>query len=953
VVDSGGTALEGVQITVKGGAVERQVFTDAEGRFRFPALPEGGYRVQAELLGLSAEQNSSVYIGTTTEISLTVGARQDDGVDSENPSQTGESKTRSSTTLEESIQVVALAPLLDPYDASVGTTVRTSFLNDLPVERIYQSVALLLPGVSGGEDGNPNVSGALRGSNLFLVDGVDTTDPTTGLFGLNLSLDAVRAVDVTSAGAPVQFARGAGGIINVVTRTGDNEFRGSLRWLATNPGWNDDYDYPPEEVFHLRPEIAAANAAPEDLDSSLAASLGGPLWADRLWFFASYETSEASFFRPTRSGFLWNEGVSLDSDTFKLTWRPAQGHLVEAQRTADRANFTAFTPFDRGPAENKAGNRPSPLGRSVVGTIPGDLFALQDQGQEGDFTKLQWNWAQRQNLSLEVVAARQRRKLTRDPLSLREITASAPHLSITRFTVTPTPEGGLGEDLNIQEVVLFNGILDQGFEDRPRDQLNISMSHFFRTGKTEHDLKLGTDYQGTDSERRLNVAGIPGVDPATGLAVDGQVFLDLDTRPACLVGGECLPFDANSGAFQPFTFINFWRREPRTTTSSTLAVYGSDSISRDRWLLTAGIRAEQAEGKDDQGRKLLDHNAVAPRLAFKVDPLGDGKVLLSASVGRYYEPVSHQFFDAFARSQAFSGFTQYAWAGAFGFDCEGLDPADLDSPCWLATDIADFEPIQLASPDRGLKRAYVDEIVVGFERQLTRNTSVQLHYVDRQWNDLWDNILILEPGGGLRTLQAEVRNLPFAERTYRGLQFLLQRRYQKGWQLLGSYTWSEAEGNLFRDDGLDSFADFVGFTEANRVNRQGLAPYDRTHRLRAFGTYLIEGHRVSLILGSAFRFESGVPYQAQADGDFGELFLTPRGELSSPDILQLDLSTTVRLRPAKNLEMEVKAEVFNLTNEQERLASETNVNLGFFGLAPSTVDLQAPRNYRLSVALKF
>ena len=101
------------------------------------------------------------------------------------------------------------------------------------------------------------------------------------------------------------------------------------------------------------------------------------------------------------------------------------------------------------------------------------------------------------------------------------------------------------------------------------------------------------------------------------------------------------------------------------------------------------------------------------------------------------------------------------------------------------------------------------------------------------------------------------------------------------------------------------------------------------------------------------RFESGTPYQAQSEGDFGQLFLTPRGELSTPDILQWDLSVTFAARTGARIDLELKGEIFNVTDEQERLASESRVGSGFFGLAPTLADLQAPRSYRLSLGLRF
>ncbi len=937
VVDAGETPLPGVSVRVQGPRGTVEALTDPEGRFRFPSLPEGTYRVTADLLGLLAtEDGVPVYIGKTTDLLL----KLEPGA--------GPTAEKTLDEVEDRIQVTALAPLLDPFEGRLSTTVRRDFLDQLPVDRIYQTFALLLPGVSGGEDGNPNVSGALRGSNLSLIDGVDTTDPTTGLFGLNLSFDAVQAVDVTTAGVPVSFGRASGAVVNVVTRSGGNEFAGSARWLATNPGWNKAWNYPLEETFHLTAELAAANLAQNDIDSTIALTLGGPLWADRLWFFAAFEDAEGTFLRPTRERDLWDEGADLSSRALKVTWQATPRHTLLVQHTADDAEFAAFTPFDRGPTENRAGRQPTPLGRSVVSPIPGDLFALQDQRQEGDFNKLQWSWAVGQNLSVELTLASQDRTLRRQSLNDRGLTGGAPHVVVTLYEPPEEP----GFDFNIQEVVLYNSLVDAGREERPRDQASFSLRRFLGTGTVDHEIEAGVEFQETESRRSFNVPGVATLDRLTGRPVAGQIFLDLDARPPCRSGQSCDPFNPDTGEFQPFALLNFAERPERKTRLTTFAAFVEDSLSFDRWLLTAGVRLERTQGEDQTGRRLVEDDTWAPRLGFKYDPVGSGNVLLSASYGRIYEPFSHRYLDTFGRSEFFSGTVQYVWAGLVGFDCSGLDPGDLDSPCWFPTDTVPFLPIQPAEPNRGLRRSYVDELVVGFERQLSSNTAVRLHFVDRRWDDLWDNRLRLEPtapGGVI----SEILNLDEAKRTYQGIQLFVQRRFRDGWQLLGSYTWSEAKGNFFGTDGLATFADFSDISDTNLVNRFGPAPFDRTHRFRVFGSYRLPLRRLGLTVGSVLRFDSGVPFEATAADDLGVRFFTRRGELSLPDVFQWDLSLLFDLRTRGPLGLELKIEAFNLTNERHTLAAESRADMGILGLASSIADLQTPQNFRLSLGLRF
>src|SRR5262249_34053071 len=148
------------QVTAVGPQIRRTEEADDQGRFRFPALGVGTYDLHAELLGLAADQRGvPVSLGRTTIVQLRlVGpAREGAGTGSATPS-----SAEQDLAAQESIQVFAEPSVIDRFDTRIGANVGFDFIDRLPVARFYQSVALLLPGVSGGEDGNPNVNGALR-----------------------------------------------------------------------------------------------------------------------------------------------------------------------------------------------------------------------------------------------------------------------------------------------------------------------------------------------------------------------------------------------------------------------------------------------------------------------------------------------------------------------------------------------------------------------------------------------------------------------------------------------------------------------------------------------------------------------------------------------------------------------------------------------------------------------
>jgi len=965
VVDASGAGVAAVQVTAVGPQIRRTEVADDQGRFRFPALGVGTYDLHAELLGLAADQRGvGVSIGRTTIVQLRlVGPAQPAGTAagpaSSSPAAGVAAGGEADLAAQESIQVFAEASVIDRFDTRIGANISFAFIDGLPLPRFYQGVALLLPGVSGGADGNPNVNGALRSDNQFLIDGVDTTDPATGLFGLNLAYQAIQEVSVTTAAAPAEYGRSSGGVINVVTRSGTNEYQGVTRLLATNNGWNSPYSYPAREVARLAPEIAAANSGPNRLDPTLALSLGGPLWRDHMWLFGAYDDSESTFEGPTHEGTLWNRGSEIESSAAKVTWQVDEGNTVVGQFTNDSTGFAAFAPFDRGNAENLIAHVFGALQSSVVDRIPGDIFALERQSQDGNFEKLQLNSAIRQDMSLEVTLAQQVRDLTRRPLNSRGLTGGAPHLAAVGAVDGATPVAGAsaGEapPPPLRDLVLYNGITDDGSERRPRRQGNLLITGFVQLGPTDHELKTGIDFERTVSERHFNFSGQPGVDPLTGMPVEGQLFMDLAAAGAA--GSGAPPFDPVSGAFQPFQLDQFYARETTKTVEQTFAVYLSDAIAVERWLVSLGGRFESVRATDRDLGPLIDSSTVAPRVAVTFDAGGDRKVLLAGTYGIYYEPFLHSYLDSYSNLDALSGFTPYTW-NAGSAACAGQDPGNLRSPCWVAGTPVPFFSHLATNPNEDLHRSWVDEATIGFERQVTASVGISLFYIHRRWHDLWDNVLqgVFDASGHLVGTTAQVLNLPKARRQQQSLQLLVQKRYSDHWQLLGSYARSRTQGNLFEDGGADvaQFGDFSEVSDVNLVNRYGLAPYDRRDQVKVFSSYRWPWRRVNFSFGTAVLYSSGVPYQMEALDPLGVRFLTPRGSLRLPDQFQVDLSfgsEVVLLRPG--LSVEVRAEVFNVTDQKQLIGVKTLTDTGFFGQPRSILDLQAPRTYRVMVGVHF
>src|SRR5262249_45116168 len=132
----------------------------------------------------------------------------------------------------ESITVTGEVPVVDVTSPALGTNLDTRAVETLPTGRNYSSVVQITPGVS--SDANPentdqstiSAYGSSRNHNAFYIDGVNTTGTEYGFQGKELNFEFIQAVDVKTGGYQAEFGRSTGAIVNVITKSGGNEYHG-------------------------------------------------------------------------------------------------------------------------------------------------------------------------------------------------------------------------------------------------------------------------------------------------------------------------------------------------------------------------------------------------------------------------------------------------------------------------------------------------------------------------------------------------------------------------------------------------------------------------------------------------------------------------------------------------------------------------------------------------------
>src|SRR5438552_3254530 len=273
VTDQSGAALPGVSIEAVNEKGQRYSTTsDTAGHYRFASVTPGTYTVSANLGGMepATVRNLQIVLGSSPKVDL---------------------KLRVGTVTE-AISVTAEAPVVDVTQSAKATSIRAEQFEKLPKGRDFTSVVTQAASANQETRGaGISIDGATGLENRFVVDGVDTTEPRLGTSGKRVITDVVEEIQVKSSGYEAEFGGATGGVINVITKSGTNDFTGSINSYFRDSSWDGkERPFLQQDTSGLNPEYVTFHKDDTRIVEP-GATLGGPIMRDRLWFFASYQPS--------------------------------------------------------------------------------------------------------------------------------------------------------------------------------------------------------------------------------------------------------------------------------------------------------------------------------------------------------------------------------------------------------------------------------------------------------------------------------------------------------------------------------------------------------------------------------------------------------------------------------------------------------------------------------------
>jgi hypothetical protein len=749
ITDAQGAAVPGVTIQARNTetGLNRTDMTDQSGTYRLSALPVGTYTVTAELSGFRRYEASAVAINIGRDVALDatlqVGRTQD-------------------------ITVTASPDLISTRSSSVGEVVDLVRIEGLPLNgRQFANLAATVPGVSLGFHSDltksaqytPQISGG-NGRNVnYIVDGGDNNDDTVGGLLQLFPLEAIQEFDVITQRFDAEYGRSNGAVLNVVTKSGTNQVRGSWFTLVR------------DESLNARTVTERNNNVPKQAYGryQFGGSVGGPVRRDQVHYFAAYERTQ----QDTRQAVNTLGLFPADDGVFDVPFR--------------QNLFTAKVTAIPGPAHYVAVRYGSDRNSQPTGATPNAARSSWGTGTNTfDSVNANHNWVIGSSTLNELVVQ------YADFVS--DVSSSTPGPAL-RFARTVTAGAALGAPQRTEQI---------------KWQFRDDFSRIVAGGVgLSHELAAGVNWIHEPRLRTFTGAFTSGFYEVGTLSLTGPV------RSVLMIGGDTtsnIPIDLY-GLYAQDT----WRVNPRLTLNLGVRWDYVDGMPIDQSTVP-NFQAMQAAGRagrftgtflDDFGQEpRSDKDNVQPRLGAVLDVRGDGRDIVRGGWGIYTD-FGYTNSNALTTSfDAAGGGIVFAAGSGTGLIKADGTPFTIADP--IST-IAHLNAVTAGPPPAGevvsplLEAPYTIQANIGWAHRLAAATTATVDYVRVDGRDLnmrvRPNVLV----NGVRFLagvnvspndQSFRTAISKGSSRYDGLILALRRHMSSGVDATVSYTLAKATSDI-------------------------------------------------------------------------------------------------------------------------------------------------------------
>jgi outer membrane receptor protein involved in Fe transport len=781
-----------------------------------------------------------------------------------------------------------------------------------------------------------SVYGSTSAENLFIIDGINTTNVIKGLQGKAINGEFIQEVEVKTGGYQAEYGRNTGGVINVVTKSGGNEFHGDLFGYYNRPSMSANPRFDRTLAYSQGGDAINTPGnivTPQDRREG-GVDLGGFALKDRIWFFGAYDRTLTDDNVEPLTGKLanqlFNQHFTSNLWAGKLTFNVAQGTTVVGTIFADPQVNTGALLVPASTNPNTYNGRRDVGGTDYAGRV-NQLF-----GSFGILTAQYSHHTDRFNTTPQGV----------DVIRVTDATpgqhSGACPPGFTAPCTASIVSGGFGN--------VFGPTINNQSK---RDQYAGSFTAY--AGNME--VKVGGDYQKDVTFGSTYRTGAQGL---AILTCTGSGTRNCDLTKAPLYTN---PLGDTRNVFYQHSFYtaNATDLTPLVTAPFNTPSKRTGLFLQNQWrilptlTINAGVRWDQDETDKGNGQIAFKlKNEWAPRAGFVWDFVGDGTSKLYGSYGRFYYSIPT---DLNARV-----FTANTSVVSFNYSPTVLTQ-DPTAPRARTIQVGSFdgEPV-----DPSLKAPYQDEYTIGVEKALSPTLSIGLKGTyrtlgrtvedrcDLDYNDplaLGSTCAIFNPGsssvqnGGIKSCDASdnptdpnagLCGLPAvavgpAKRIFRGIELTARKQFsQTLWAqasylystLRGNYSGAIREGDGQTDPGINADYDYNQFL----INAYGNLELDRPHQVRVDAVY---NAPFGLAVGVQAYARSGNPTSRQ--GRYNtfyptELFLDQRGSNGRlPTDYEANLSLAYNLNVGP-VTITPQLYVFNVLNRQTVTGTDQRFN---------------------------
>ena len=733
VTDDKGEGLPGVAVELKGPSImgKRSAMTSARGVYVFLNVPPGIFTLTATMPGFKkfVREDLNLGAGKVIEINpvLQVGA------------------------IEETVTVVGASPIVDAKTSTVDSRLEKELIARLPTSRdAFYDLSLTTPGMydhgsSAGWLPSPTAYSSASNENVFLVNGVNATNPRGASFGplVHVNYNAVEEVRVVALGSKAEYGSFSGAAIDVLTKSGSNQFHGSaglyyvpVSWEKSNAPAPTPEQTPPVFAYGtnyltVNPDVLLYSGYPNH-DYEANATFGGPILKDKVWFFGAF-----AYLNSAAPSSLWTTATPVTSHSW--------GRYIDAKVSAEPfKNQRAWIAY-----HNEGNNGDGTSWGSQPYWDPTASYGVRSSNNT---LSAQWQWLP---LSTTIVTAKYLGFVTNDtPFLPSERPANPLFFNWWKWCPAFGIEGA------------FPWI--EGWHSN-RQTVQADVSHYAENFLGEHDLKFGAQW----TRGRSNSLGGYFQNYYNSLYPYrwSQYVADMQSY-----GDTGLIFYNNHVERNPFLTVG---------TSDSLAFFLDDqwSVSK-RFTINLGLRYDHMTAKYGHGYEyaplqspedianptilreradspnIFDFKTWSPRIGLTYQLTKDAKTVARVSYGRYYLPITVEYLRRLGPDLpiATNNYTRWEipWSIADANDDGVIDAAETyNSSRYVAQGILDgsLSPIfseELTSNGSytlnvagNLKDQYTDQFTFNLEREIFKDFSVSATFIYKYSSHLFANIPVL------------------------------------------------------------------------------------------------------------------------------------------------------------------------------------------------------------------